>query len=242
MARLGERTGRKYAHRRLHRTPARRERVIVVMGSGAETVARDRRRISPSAASGWGWCRCGCYRPFPTERSSRRCRRRCARSACSTAPRSPGRSASRSILDVVGALAEAHADGERPVMPRSSADATACPRRSSRPAWSPGCSRNSPREQPRRRFTVGINDDVSGTSLDLRPGVSTSSRPDTFRAVFFGLGSDGTVSANKNTIKILGSEERPARPGILRLRLEEIGFADRVAPAVRAGSRSVPPT
>ena len=61
------------------------------------------------------------------------------------------------------------------------------------------------REQPRRRFTVGIDDDVSGTSVDYDPSFDIES-PDTFRAVFFGLGSDGTVSANKNTIKILGSE------------------------------------
>ena len=62
------------------------------------------------------------------------------------------------------------------------------------------------REQPRRRFTIGIDDDVSGTSVDYDPSFDIES-PDTFRAVFFGLGSDGTVSANKNTIKILGSEE-----------------------------------
>jgi pyruvate-ferredoxin/flavodoxin oxidoreductase len=54
-------------------------------------------------------------------------------------------------------------------------------------------------DKPRPRFTIGINDDVSGTSLpydatlDIEP-------PDTVRAVFFGLGSDGTVGANKNTI------------------------------------------
>ena len=63
------------------------------------------------------------------------------------------------------------------------------------------------RERPRRRFTIGIDDDVSGSSLpfdatlDIEPS-------DTVRAVFFGLGSDGTVGANKNTIKILGSEEQ----------------------------------
>ena len=62
------------------------------------------------------------------------------------------------------------------------------------------------REQPRRRFTIGIDDDVSGTSVDYDPSFDIES-PDTVRAIFFGLGSDGTVSANKNTIKILGSEE-----------------------------------
>ena len=50
--------------------------------------------------------------------------------------------------------------------------------------------------------------------LDIEP-------PDVFRAIFYGLGSDGTVGANKNTIKILGAETRPTRPGLLRLRLQE---------------------
>ena len=60
-------------------------------------------------------------------------------------------------------------------------------------------------DHPKPRFTVGINDDVSGTQPGLR-ATSTSSRADTVRAVFFGLGSDGTVGANKNTIKILGAD------------------------------------
>ena len=63
------------------------------------------------------------------------------------------------------------------------------------------------RERPRRRFTIGITDDVSGTSLPYDAALDIEP-PETVRAVFFGLGSDGTVGANKNTIKILGSEER----------------------------------
>jgi pyruvate-ferredoxin/flavodoxin oxidoreductase len=62
------------------------------------------------------------------------------------------------------------------------------------------------RDRPRRRFTIGITDDVSGTSLPYDPSLDIE-QPGTVRAVFFGLGSDGTVGANKNTIKILGDEE-----------------------------------
>ena len=93
------------------------------------------------------------------------------------------------------------------------------------------------REQPKRRFTIGINDDVSGTSLPYDPALDIEP-PDTVRAVFFGLGSDGTVGANKNTIKILGDGGGPARPGVLRLRLQEVWLADRLAPALRTRSRS----
>jgi pyruvate-ferredoxin/flavodoxin oxidoreductase len=59
---------------------------------------------------------------------------------------------------------------------------------------------------PPTRFTVGIRDDVSGSSLDYDPDLDIED-DQTLRAVFFGLGSDGTVGANKNTIKILGADE-----------------------------------
>ena len=58
---------------------------------------------------------------------------------------------------------------------------------------------------PKNHFTIGINDDVSHSSLDYDPSFSTED-PKTVRALFYGLGSDGTVGANKNSIKIIGSE------------------------------------
>ena len=58
----------------------------------------------------------------------------------------------------------------------------------------------------KRRFTVGINDDLTGLSLPFDPAFRTAAAHDTFAAVFYGLGSDGTVSANKNSIKIIGDE------------------------------------
>ncbi|WP_050416514.1 pyruvate:ferredoxin (flavodoxin) oxidoreductase [Azoarcus sp. CIB] len=60
--------------------------------------------------------------------------------------------------------------------------------------------------QLRRRFTVGIIDDVSGLSLNHDPEFRTDADRSSFAAVFYGLGSDGTVSANKNTIKIIGDQ------------------------------------
>jgi len=59
--------------------------------------------------------------------------------------------------------------------------------------------------QPKNHFTVGINDDVSHTSLDVDASFAVE-HADTVRCVFFGLGSDGTVGANKNSIKIIGEE------------------------------------
>src|ERR1700687_6218045 len=58
---------------------------------------------------------------------------------------------------------------------------------------------------PKNHFTVGIVDDVTHTSLDYDPQFSTED-PATVRRLFYGLGSDGTVGANKNLIKIIGEE------------------------------------
>ena len=58
---------------------------------------------------------------------------------------------------------------------------------------------------PHNHFTIGINDDVTHTSLPYDPAFSTEA-PETVRAMFYGLGADGTVGANKNTIKIIGEE------------------------------------
>ena len=77
----------------------------------------------------------------------------------------------------------------------------------SRPALKTGMARAIFDElkgsKPKNHFTVGIHDDVTHTSLDYDPKFSTED-PGTVRALFYGLGSDGTVGANKNSIKIIG--------------------------------------
>ncbi len=60
-------------------------------------------------------------------------------------------------------------------------------------------------EHPKNHFTVGINDDVTHTSIDFDPAFSTED-PKTVRALFYGLGADGTVGANKNSVKIIGED------------------------------------
>ena len=71
------------------------------------------------------------------------------------------------------------------------------------PAMVKGVFDNLAQEQPKNHFTIGINDDVSQTSLEYDPEFSIEP-DDIVRAVFYGLGSDGTVGANKNSIKIIG--------------------------------------
>ena len=143
----------------------------------------------------------------------------------------PGSIGEPLYLDVVAALTEAVADGERS-MPRVCGGRYGLSSKEFTPAMVAGVFAELSNDRPRRRFTIGIDDDVSDSSLPYDPSFDIEAA-DTVRAVFFGLGSDGTVGANKNTIKILGSETRSARPGLFRLRLQEVGLADGVAPALR---------
>ncbi len=91
--------------------------------------------------------------------------------------------------------------------------------------------------QPKHGFTVGIIDDVSHTSLEYEPSFDIES-PDVVRALFYGLGADGTVGANKNSVKILAADRGSARAGLLRLRLEEIRLVHDLASAFRAETRA----
>ena len=86
----------------------------------------------------------------------------------------------------------------------SSAAATASARRSSRRRWPPRVFAELAAAKPRRHFTVGIDDDLGGASLPADPSFSTEP-DDVVRCVFYGLGSDGTVGANKNSAKIIGT-------------------------------------
>ena len=97
------------------------------------------------------------------------------------------------------------------------------------------------KDKPKNHFTVGINDDVSRTSLECDPNFSTEP-DDVFRALFYGLGADGTVGANKNTHQDHRREPRVLRAGLLRLRLEEVRLADGLPRLASARARSAPPT
>ena len=118
----------------------------------------------------------------------------------------PGSFGEPLFLDVLAALGEPHARGERERMPRVIGGRYGLSSKEFTPGMVAGVLEELALERPRPRFTIGINDDVSGTSLpyDGSLDIEPPARP---RAVFFGLGSDGTVGANKNTIKILGEQE-----------------------------------
>jgi pyruvate-ferredoxin/flavodoxin oxidoreductase len=200
---LGARTGRRY---RLvdYSGHTEAERVLVIMGSGAET-ARETVAFLQRRGERVGVAQIRLYRPFPARELAQALPPTVRRVAVLDRTKEPGSLGEPLYLDVHAALGEAHADGERELMPRVTGGRYGLSSKEFSPGMVAAVLEELGRERSRRRFTIGINDDVSDTSIAF--DASLDIEPEgTVRAVFFGLGSDGTVGANKNTIKILGDE------------------------------------
>ncbi|HKL63145.1 MAG TPA: pyruvate:ferredoxin (flavodoxin) oxidoreductase, partial [Woeseiaceae bacterium] len=209
MERFAALTGRHYRLFDYTGDPAA-ERVIVLMGSGAGTATETVEHLNARGEK-VGLLQVRLFRPFDAAAFRAALPDTVRRVAVLDRTKEPGSVAEPLCLDVTAALAMAH-DGregrDRPAGPPaviggryglSSKEFT--------PAMVRAVLDNLAVDGPKRGFTVGIDDDVSGTSLTI-PRDFRLDRGETFRAVFHGLGADGTVSANKNTIKIIGS-----RPG-----------------------------
>ncbi len=205
MTRLGERTGRPL-HIVDYSGHPEAERVLILMGSGGETVRETVAALNRQGER-LGVLQVRLYRPFPTQALLDALPASVRRIAVLDRTKEPGSIGEPLYLDVVAALSEAHAEGERAVMPRVFGGRYGLSSKEFTPAMVAGVFAEIALERPRRRFTVGIDDDVSGTSVPYDPTMDIEPS-DTVRAIFFGLGSDGTVGANKNTIKILGGEEK----------------------------------
>ena len=210
MTRLGERTGRRM-HLVEYSGHPDAERVLVVMGSGAETVHETVASLNARGEQ-LGVLQVRLYRPFPARALVEALPASVRRLAVLDRTKEPGSIGEPLFLDVVAALTESYEDGEREVMPRVSGGRYGLSSKEFTPGMVAGVFEELARERPRHRFTIGINDDVSRTSLPFDASLDIEP-DDTVRAVFFGLGADGTVGANKNTIKILGSEEHQNAQG-----------------------------
>jgi pyruvate-ferredoxin/flavodoxin oxidoreductase len=202
---LAERTGRRY-HTVQYTGHPEADRVIVVMGSGAETAAETVAHLN-ARGERVGVLQVTLFRPFPVRALLDALPASARRIAVLDRTKEPGSNGEPLFLDVITALAEAHTGGERAEMPLVTGGRYGLSSKEVTPAMIAGVFAELARERPRPRFTVGITDDVSGLSLPYDPSLDIEPA-DTVRAVFFGLGSDGTVGANKNTIKILGAEEK----------------------------------
>jgi len=175
------------------------DRVVVLMGSGAE-VADEAVAHLNKLGEKVGLIKVRLYRPFSIEHFVAALPASVKTIAVLDRTKEPGASGEPLYLDVVNALNEAMVAGKRVIGGRyglSSKEFT--------PAMVKGVFDEMLKPKPKNHFTIGILDDVSHTSLDYDPSFS-SEVPDTVRALFYGLGADGTVGANKNSIKIIGEE------------------------------------
>jgi len=200
---LAERTGRQYRLVEYHGAPDA-ERVVVLMGSGGGAA---REAVDALNAQGQrvGMITIRLYRPFPLREFVAALPPGVRTVAVLDRTKEPGGVGEPLYLDVCAALAEAMDDPEPPfsVAPRVIGGRYGLSSKEFTPAMAKAVFDEAAQERPRRHFTVGIFDDVTSLSLpwdqDFRP-----SRPETqVQAVFFGLGSDGTVGANKNSVKII---------------------------------------
>jgi pyruvate-ferredoxin/flavodoxin oxidoreductase len=205
LAKLAGRTGRKYGIVEYAGDPDA-ERVVVLMGSGAQTA---RETVAHLNAHGErvGVVQVRLFRPFPARALLDAVPATVRRIAVLDRTKEPGSQGEPLFLDVLTALAEAHSAGERAVLPTVVGGRYGLGSKEFTPGMVAGVFADLARDRPHSRFTVGIIDDVSGTSLPYESTMDIEP-PETVRAVFFGLGSDGTVGANKNTIKILGADPR----------------------------------
>ncbi|PFG17981.1 pyruvate-ferredoxin/flavodoxin oxidoreductase [Propionicimonas paludicola] len=181
------------------------ERVIVIMGSGAHTV---RSTVEHLVAQGEkvGVVQLRLYRPFPTEEVLAAIPATAKSIAVLDRTKEPGAGGEPLFLDIAAALGEAHAAGRRDHLPHLSGGRYGLSSKEFTPAMVVGIYDELALPSPRPRFTIGINDDVTMLSLPYDPSIDLED-PATLRAVFYGLGSDGTVGANKNSVKILGGIE-----------------------------------
>ena len=204
MDELGARSGRHYRLVEYSGHP-QAERVLVMMGSGGQTAAET---VAYLQAQGErvGVVQLRLYRPFPVQALLEALPATAQRIAVLDRTKEPGSLGEPLYLDVVASLGEQHARGERERMPLVIGGRYGLSSKELTPGMVAGVLEELGLESPRPRFTIGINDDVSGTSLSYDDSLEIEP-PTTTRAVFFGLGSDGTVGANKNTIKILGEQE-----------------------------------
>jgi pyruvate-ferredoxin/flavodoxin oxidoreductase len=180
------------------------ERVIVAMGSGCETAEE---AVSYLADQGEkvGLVKVRLYRPFSVDHFVRALPATVKTIAALDRTKEPGSTGEPLYQDIVTALNEGLTQGLTPfdTMPRVIGGRYGLSSKEFTPAMIKGVLEEMTAARPKNHFTIGIKDDVSHTSLDYEP-VFNIEADDVVRAVFWGLGSDGTVSANKNSIKIIG--------------------------------------
>jgi pyruvate-ferredoxin/flavodoxin oxidoreductase len=203
MDRFAAQTGRGYHLFDYYGAPDA-ERVILLMGSGAEA-AEEAVDAMTRQGEKVGLVKVRLYRPFDTKAFLAALPATVKSIATLDRCKEPGAAGEPLYQDVLTVLAENAASLPFAAMPAVIGGRYGLSSKEFTPAMVKGIFDELARFSPKNHFTIGINDDVSHTSLSYDPEFSTED-PRTVRALFYGLGSDGTVGANKNSIKIIGSE------------------------------------
>ena len=203
MDRLGALTGRRYSLFD-YDGPPDAERVVVVMGSAAET-ARATAAALGARGEKLGVVQVRLFRPFAADAFLAALPASVRSIAVLERTKEPGASGEPLYQDVVSTLAEAVATGARATMPRVIGGRFGLSSKDFTPAMAKAVFDALATPSPLHGFTVGITDDVGHTSLTVDPDFSIEPA-DEVRAVFYGLGADGTVGANKNSVKILAED------------------------------------
>ena len=199
MDRFAALTGRQYKLFDYYGDP-QAERVIVLMGSGTETVMQT---IDALPDQGVGMVNVRLFRPFSNEHLFAALPDTVKSIAVLDRTKEIGASGEPLYQDVMTALAEATIAGKRASMPRVIGGRYGLSSKEFTPAMVKSVFEELLKDEPKNHFTIGINDDVTHTSLEFDPSFQIEGK-DATRALFFGLGADGTVGANKNSIKIIG--------------------------------------
>ena len=203
MDKFGDLTGRYYKLYQYYGAPDA-ERVIVLMGSGVET-ARETADYLNNKGEKVGVIHARMFRPFDIELLVNALPSTVKSVSVLDRIKEPGSAGEPLYLDTVNALLEGVQNGLLKTLPNITGGRYGLSSKEFTPAMVKAVYDNMALPKPKNHFTVGINDDVTHTSLDFDH--SFTIEPDEmFRALFYGLGSDGTVGANKNSIKIIGEK------------------------------------
>lgn len=204
MDQFAQLTGRQYKIIEYHGA-ADAEQIIVAMGTGAITAIETALALNAAANGKFGVIQIRLFRPFSVEALLAALPASCKNIAVIEQTKEPGAIGEPLHLDVVTALSQAFAAGKIATMPRIIGGRYGLSSKDFQPSHAKAIFDELSAAQPKPQFTVGILDDVTHLSLQDDPLFSIDA-PDTVSAVFYGLGSDGTVGANKNSVKIIAEE------------------------------------
>jgi len=204
MDRLGALTGRKYQLFRYAGHP-QAERVVIAIGSSVEVLDETTAWLSANAGEKVGVLQVRLYRPWDGDAFLAAMPKSAKAIAVLDRTKEVGSLGEPLYMDVLSTYARAAAAGKIAMMPAIIGGRYGLSSKDFDPPMAKAVFDELKKSEPKHGFTVGINDDVSNTSLNVDRSFDIEA-PDTVRALFYGLGADGTVGANKNSTKILASE------------------------------------